>query len=1068
MPGPTRNTGYLQNIVLYDENDNITLPARLAVTGTVAINNTTPYDTTQFSLDVNGGLIVKNINKTAQFVLINANPATGGNNAFVVHTVGGTSAASYADIQGYYGTSIAGSTVLRLNPQGGNVLVGSLAGTGSRMVVASATGVLSTQAIVTLGDLSGVPTSRTITINGTTQDLSANRTFTIDSMVYPGAGIAVSTGSAWGTSITDNSSNWNTAYSWGNHASAGYLTSLPSHNHDGAYMKTNRTLDTINTIDNGGDRYNPSVNNPTNEHYAVLTYGNGGNVTGQLATHFVSGQLYSRGYNSSWSSWSKYVIENSGTWSISISGSAAQLGGYSPSGSVGANTVVIRDSNGYIFANYINSNVSESENPTINSFFTSNGDGYLRKSNIAHVRSQLGNYGGWITSYTETDTLAAVTGRGTTTTAAITTGGLTVNTGGTGTWGPFVVTSTSQWGDGATQYVTIGAGGAAGIMINNPHIVWNTSEVAAGMKFGRSGGISSGSYYVIGTGASNNFFINKDGAIASPILNINSSGNATFSGTISASNLSGTNTGDQTNISGNAGTANTFSSSRSGYKGITDGAVAGQLMWKNYGNNHTLFDASAGTSPDGTSISRHTPTYPVATSDGSNTWGVNINLMGWNGSTTYGVKVDWSRYSESSGNSATTNQTTFGTLTINGGIYCNANNDSSTSAGGISFWSTGPVTTSWIGFKNAANSGWGYHGGYNSAGAYATYNIMDSASRGWVWRYATPGGTNFAGTNVASIQNNNGAFSTGAQWDGTSSNPIFAQINVCQGVGGATLHRDIDMKGSWGAGEGHAITATHGSSATNIVGQLVFQHDSPGSRIKLGKLYNSGDQSSYPWQLISDANTGVSGGWVTLSGGDWSVTRYGPNTTWGAYLYVGAGTNKSGSGAAQAISTDGNLHLDCASNSKQIYMNYYSGGSAIGAYGPINCTYDVTAYSSDKRLKTNIQPLKNALDKVLSLQGMTYNWNSVGSQYNWNPGTEREVGVFAQDVQVVLPEAVAPAPFDTDANGNSISGYNFLTVKYDKLTPLLIEAIKEQQTQIDSQKTEIEELKDLVKQLINR
>lgn len=44
------------------------------------------------------------------------------------------------------------------------------------------------------------------------------------SMVYPGAGIPLSTGSAWGTSITNNSANWNTAYGWGNHASAGYLT----------------------------------------------------------------------------------------------------------------------------------------------------------------------------------------------------------------------------------------------------------------------------------------------------------------------------------------------------------------------------------------------------------------------------------------------------------------------------------------------------------------------------------------------------------------------------------------------------------------------------------------------------------------------------------------------------------------------------------------------------------------------------------------------------------------------------------------------------------------------------
>ena len=80
----------------------------------------------------------------------------------------------------------------------------------------SGTGVITSS--VTLASLGGVPTSRTLTINGTTLDLSADRSFTINSMVYPGAGIAVSTGSAWATSITDNSANWNTAFSWGNHA----------------------------------------------------------------------------------------------------------------------------------------------------------------------------------------------------------------------------------------------------------------------------------------------------------------------------------------------------------------------------------------------------------------------------------------------------------------------------------------------------------------------------------------------------------------------------------------------------------------------------------------------------------------------------------------------------------------------------------------------------------------------------------------------------------------------------------------------------------------------------------
>jgi hypothetical protein len=194
---------------------------------------------------------------------------------------------------------------------------------------------------------------------------------------------------------TNNSSNWNTAFGWGNHASAGYLTSLPSHNHDGAYMKTNRTLDTINTIDNGGDRYNPSVNNPTNEHYAVLTYGNGGNVTGQLATHFVSGQLYSRGYNSTWSTWLKYVVENGGSWGISVTGTAGSISGFNnPTTAATANTIVYRDGSGHItgnygFYSYINTTDDVSAG-TITHIVAKFGDNYHRSATAAKVQAFLG------------------------------------------------------------------------------------------------------------------------------------------------------------------------------------------------------------------------------------------------------------------------------------------------------------------------------------------------------------------------------------------------------------------------------------------------------------------------------------------------------------------------------------------------------------------------------------------------------------------------------------------------------------------------------------------------------
>ena len=69
-----------------------------------------------------------------------------------------------------------------------------------------------------------VPLTRTITINGQTADLSVDRIFSVASMVYPSAGIALSNGVSWETSITNNSANWNTAYGWGNHASGGYVT----------------------------------------------------------------------------------------------------------------------------------------------------------------------------------------------------------------------------------------------------------------------------------------------------------------------------------------------------------------------------------------------------------------------------------------------------------------------------------------------------------------------------------------------------------------------------------------------------------------------------------------------------------------------------------------------------------------------------------------------------------------------------------------------------------------------------------------------------------------------------
>ena len=116
------------------------------------------------------------------------------------------------------------------------------------------------------------------------------------------------------------------------------------------------------------------------------------------------------------------------------------------------------------------------------------------------------------------------------------------------------------------------------------------------------------------------------------------------------------------------------------------------------------------------------------------------------------------------------------------------------------------------------------------------------------------------------------------------------------------------------------------------------------------------------------------------------------------------------------------------------------GTAASGTTGEIIATNDITAfYSSDQRLKTNVCVIENALEKVNNIRGVTFDWNDT-AQEMYPDRTHTDVGVIAQEIEKVLPEVVV----DRD-NG-------FKAVRYDKIIPLLIEAIKDL-------KQEIEELK---------
>jgi hypothetical protein len=120
--------------------------------------------------------------------------------------------------------------------------------------------------------------------------------------------------------------------------------------------------------------------------------------------------------------------------------------------------------------------------------------------------------------------------------------------------------------------------------------------------------------------------------------------------------------------------------------------------------------------------------------------------------------------------------------------------------------------------------------------------------------------------------------------------------------------------------------------------------------------------------------------------------------------------------------------------------------------GAITATDNITAYASDERLKENIIKIDNPLDRVMQLQGVHYNWKPNTIELGFKPSQMSDTGVLAQDVQRVLPNAVKIAPFDNDGENNSKSGQSYLTVQYEKIVPLLIEAIKELKGEIDELK----------------
>jgi hypothetical protein len=275
-----------------------------------------------------------------------------------------------------------------------------------------------------------------------------------------------------------------------------------------------------------------------------------------------------------------------------------------------------------------------------------------------------------------------------------------------------------------------------------------------------------------------------------------------------------------------------------------------------------------------------------------------------------------------------------------------------------------------------------------------------------------------------------------------------------------------------------AATSSNGLSADtpntiNDIGYVsgnisLYANGSAGSQSD-GGLYVAGYSTSWYHQIYGDFRTGSisvrgknSGTWQawrsipTIAVSDTAPSIYNSGDLWWQSstgrlkIRYFDGTNGQWVDAVPVIDTSLFFSKSGGAISGPVSIN-----GALSVTGNITATAEITAYYSDRRLKTDIVTIENALVKVKKLNGVTYRPNEIAKSFGLDTDSD-VVGLFADEVEQVLPQAVKPAPFDLDENGNSKSGENYKTIQYEKVVPLLVEAIKDQQKIIEEQQSKID------------
>jgi hypothetical protein len=328
------------------------------------------------------------------------------------------------------------------------------------------------------------------------------------------------------------------------------------------------------------------------------------------------------------------------------------------------------------------------------------------------------------------------------------------------------------------------------------------------------------------------------------------------------------------------------------------------------------------------------------------------------------------------------------------------------------------------------------------------------------------GGTqNYFVGNVTAANLNSNAIIRGTTINGTTLNvPTINTTTIAGATNISTTNLTVTALTASTIGC-TTITASGGitgsistAAQTNITSLGTLTSLTVSGATNLGAVSNLKISGGVAQQFLTSDGTTCSWATVTVPTDNGSFTNGAGYITAAALVGLASSSSLSayallaGAAFTGAISSTGSITGSSLSTSGSVSggTGSFSGAVATGPLtvtGSISASGDITAFAtSDARLKTDIKKIDGALDKLLTLTGITYGWNEVGASVldlpdDYNPNIDREAGLIAQDVLDVLPEVTATRP-----NG-------YLAIRYERLVPLLIEAIKELKSEINELKS---------------